>query len=101
MKELGETGRQWHRKIGEEVVTRCGADRLIACGDFATDVVLAAREAGMPSARATACRAVEETISLAKYASQPGSAVLVKGSRAMGMERVVDAIRGQSLGRAA
>ncbi|HEY2827529.1 MAG TPA: UDP-N-acetylmuramoyl-tripeptide--D-alanyl-D-alanine ligase, partial [Pirellulales bacterium] len=47
MKELGETGRHWHRKIGEEVVTRCGADRLIACGDFAADVVLAAREAGM------------------------------------------------------
>jgi UDP-N-acetylmuramoyl-tripeptide--D-alanyl-D-alanine ligase len=93
MKELGEASQQWHRQIGEEVVTRCGADRLIACGDFAADVVFAAREAGMPSARATACRGVEEIIPLAKYATRPGSAVLVKGSRAMGLERVVEAIR--------
>jgi len=93
MKELGESSRQWHRQIGTEVVTRCGADRLIACGDYATDVVLAAREAGLPSARATACRVVEETIPLAQYATRPGSAVLVKGSRAMGLERVVEAIR--------
>jgi UDP-N-acetylmuramoyl-tripeptide--D-alanyl-D-alanine ligase len=96
MKELGPASVRLHRQLGEEVVTRCGADRLIACGDFAADVVFAAREAGMPSARATACRAVEETISLAQYASRPGSAVLVKGSRAMGLERVVDAIRSRA-----
>jgi UDP-N-acetylmuramoyl-tripeptide--D-alanyl-D-alanine ligase len=101
MKELGEASRQWHRRLGEEVVTRCGADRLIACGDYAVDMVLAARAAGMPSARATACQAVEETIPLAQHATQPGSAVLVKGSRAMGLERVVEAIRSQSVRRAA
>ncbi len=76
---------KFHRQLGEDVVTKCGADRLIACGDFAADVVFAAREAGMPSARATACRVVEETIPLAKFASRPGSAVLVKGSRADGI----------------
>jgi UDP-N-acetylmuramoyl-tripeptide--D-alanyl-D-alanine ligase len=101
MKELGETSRQWHRRLGEEVVTRCGADRLIACGDYAAEVVLAARAAGMPKARATACRLVEETIPLAQDATQPGSAVLVKGSRAMGLERVVEAIRSQDFRRAA
>jgi UDP-N-acetylmuramoyl-tripeptide--D-alanyl-D-alanine ligase len=101
MKELGPSSRQWHRQIGEEVVTRCGADRLIAYGDHAVDVVVAARAAGMPRARATACQAVEETISLAQHATQPGSAVLVKGSRAMGLERVVEAIRNQNLRRAA
>jgi UDP-N-acetylmuramoyl-tripeptide--D-alanyl-D-alanine ligase len=101
MKELGPTSRQWHRRIGEEVVTRCGADRLIAYGEHAQDVVVAARAAGMPSARATACHAVEETISLARYVMQPGSAVLVKGSRAMGLERVVEAIRSENLRRAA
>ncbi|HTQ38277.1 MAG TPA: UDP-N-acetylmuramoyl-tripeptide--D-alanyl-D-alanine ligase [Pirellulales bacterium] len=101
MKELGTESQQWHRRIGEEVVTRCGADRLIAYGDHADDVVVAARAAGMPRARATACQAVEETISLTKHATQPGSAVLVKGSRAMGLERVVEAIRNENLRRAA
>ncbi len=93
MKELGPMSIKFHRQLGEDVVTKCGADRLIACGDFAADVVFAAREAGMPSARATACRAVEETIPLAKFASRPGSAVLVKGSRALGLDRVAEAIR--------
>ncbi len=93
MKELGSTSRQWHLRIGEETVTRCGADRLIACGDHAEDVVVAARAAGMPAARAIACKEVEETISFVRHAVQPGSAVLVKGSRAMGMERVVEALR--------
>jgi UDP-N-acetylmuramoyl-tripeptide--D-alanyl-D-alanine ligase len=93
MKELGPTSDQWHRRLGEEVVTRCGADRLIAYGDHAEDVVSAARSAGMQSARATACRAMDEVISLSQYAARPGVAMLVKGSRATGMDRVADAIR--------
>ncbi|HEY2881603.1 MAG TPA: UDP-N-acetylmuramoyl-tripeptide--D-alanyl-D-alanine ligase [Pirellulales bacterium] len=93
MKELGSASQAWHRQIGEEVVTRCGADRLIACGDHADDVVLAARAAGMSAARATAFREVQETIPFVQHALRPGSAVLVKGSRAMGMDRVAQAIR--------
>jgi UDP-N-acetylmuramoyl-tripeptide--D-alanyl-D-alanine ligase len=93
MKELGASSRQWHLQLGEETVTRCGADRLIACGDHAEDVVIAARLAGMPAARAVAYREVEETISFVRHAVRPGSAVLVKGSRAMGMERVAEALR--------
>lgn len=93
MKELGPASRQWHRRLGQEVVTRCGADRLFACGDHADDVVLAAREAGMPAARATACEQVEHIIPLVERTMRPGSAVLVKGSRAMGMERVAEAMK--------
>ncbi len=93
MKELGAASREWHLRIGEETVTRCGADRLIACGDHAGDVVSAARAAGMPAARAVAHQKVEETISFVRHAVRPGSAVLVKGSRVMGMERVVEALR--------
>ena len=93
MKDLGAQSRQWHRRLGEEVVTGCGADHLFACGDHADDVVLAAREAGMPAARATACREVEHIIPLVQRTMRRGSAVLVKGSRAMGMERVAEVIR--------
>jgi UDP-N-acetylmuramoyl-tripeptide--D-alanyl-D-alanine ligase len=93
MRELGPTSRQWHRRLGEEAVTRCGADRLIAYGDHADDVVQAARNAGMKSARATACRQLDEVISLSISAARPGSAVLVKGSRAMRLDRVAESLR--------
>ncbi len=93
MKELGPASRHWHLRIGEETVTRCGADRLIACGDHAEDVVVAARAAGMPAAKAVAFREVEETIPFVRRAVRPGSAVLVKGSRATGMDRVAEALR--------
>jgi UDP-N-acetylmuramoyl-tripeptide--D-alanyl-D-alanine ligase len=93
MKELGESSSRWHRRLGQEVVTRCGADRLIACGDHAQEVVSAAREAGMPAARATYVRDAEATIPLVRTVVRHGDAVLVKGSRVMGMERVIEAIR--------
>ncbi len=101
MKELGPTSGWWHRRLGTEVVTRSGADRLIACGDHAEEMVVAAREAGMPAARTIACRLVEETIPFVQNAVRPGSAVLVKGSRAMGMERVAEAVRTLPLRRTA
>ena len=93
MKELGPASRQWHRRLGEETVTRCGADRLIAYGEHADDVVLAARKAGMKPAQATACRQLDEVISLSMQAIRPGSAVLVKGSRAMSLDRVAESLR--------
>jgi UDP-N-acetylmuramoyl-tripeptide--D-alanyl-D-alanine ligase len=93
MKELGPASKQFHLWLGEEAVTRSGVDRLIAYGEYANDVVVAARTAGMPASRAKACQEIEETISFAKHAIRPGSAVLVKGSRAMGLERVVAALK--------
>jgi UDP-N-acetylmuramoyl-tripeptide--D-alanyl-D-alanine ligase len=93
MKELGTGGIRLHKQLGEEVVTRCGADRLIACGEHADEVVFAARKAGMPAVRTTALRLAAETIPLVKEAIRPGAAVLVKGSRAMAMEQVVAGLR--------
>jgi len=93
MKELGESSSRWHRRLGQEVVTRCGADRLIACGNHAQEVVSAAREAGMPAARTTYVPDAQATIPLVRTVVRRGDVVLVKGSRVMGMERVIEAIR--------
>lgn len=93
MAELGEASSDWHRKLGQEIVTQCGADRLIACGQHAEEIIRAARKSGMPEARTVACRLAEEAIPWVQPAIQQGNAVLVKGSRSMGMERVVEAIR--------
>jgi UDP-N-acetylmuramoyl-tripeptide--D-alanyl-D-alanine ligase len=92
MMDLGEEALLMHRRLGGEVVTVCGADLLIACGQFADDVVAAARAAGMPHARAIPCRTPEETLPYLGQAILPGDMVLVKGSRALAMERIVEAL---------
>jgi len=92
MMDLGEEALLMHRRLGGEVVTVCGADLLIACGRFADDVVAAARAAGMPHARAIPCRTPEETLPYLGQAILPGDVVLVKGSRALAMERIVEAL---------
>jgi UDP-N-acetylmuramoyl-tripeptide--D-alanyl-D-alanine ligase len=90
MKELGEASARLHREIGDEVVTCCGADVLIACGQYAGEVVAGARAAGMPVHRTFICREAEEAASQASRLLAAGDVVLVKGSRAMKLERCVE-----------
>jgi UDP-N-acetylmuramoyl-tripeptide--D-alanyl-D-alanine ligase len=92
MAELGHEAGAWHRIIGQEVVTRCGADILIACGDCAEETTFGAISAGMPAERAIACRLPEETLPQLDDVVLPGDTVLVKGARALAMERVVAAL---------
>ena len=93
MGELGDHSATLHRRLGSQVVTVCGADVLIACGDFATEVVEGARNAGMPTARSIVCRTPEETVPHLGQMVLPGDVVLIKGARSMGMERIVDALQ--------
>lgn len=93
MAELGEESTLLHARLGSEVVTQCGADLLIACGRFAENVVAGARAAGMPSNRSIPCSTPDETLPYLDRAIAPGDVVLVKGSRAMAMERVVAAMQ--------
>lgn len=92
MGQLGEESVALHRRLGNQVVTLCGADLLIACGEHAPDVVTGARTAGMPRDGAVAFDAPEETLPHLGQTILPGDVVLVKGARAMGMQRVVEAI---------
>jgi UDP-N-acetylmuramoyl-tripeptide--D-alanyl-D-alanine ligase len=93
MAEQGQQAERMHREIGGEVVTRCGADWLIACGEHAEEVKAGAIAAGMPSRRAVACRFAEETLPQLEHAISPGAVVLVKGARRLKMESIVKALR--------
>jgi UDP-N-acetylmuramoyl-tripeptide--D-alanyl-D-alanine ligase len=93
MRELGRDEAKWHRTLGDEVVTRCGADMLVACGERAEDVVGAARRCGMPTSRAIACKGPNEAAAHVRPVLGDGDVVLLKGSRAMAMERFITELR--------
>jgi UDP-N-acetylmuramoyl-tripeptide--D-alanyl-D-alanine ligase len=93
MQELGDEAAAMHRQLGGQAVTRCGADLLIACGEYAPYVVAGARAAGLPASRSLVCRQPEETLSHLGQVILPGDVMLVKGSRALGMERIVHAMQ--------
>ncbi len=93
MGQLGRRAAELHRRLGHQTVTLAGIDRLIACGAFAGHVVAAARQAGMPRTHAVACRTPEEALPHLQRTILPGDVVLVKGARAMAMERVVEAMK--------
>jgi len=101
MRELGSDADRWHRRLGAEVVTRCGADLLLACGQHAADVVAGALEAGMPVGRTTLCRDVDETAGVLRSAIRHDDVVLIKGSRAMAMDEVVQRLEQETLRQAA
>ncbi len=93
MAELGDEATSLHRRLGNEIVTIGRADMLIACGQFARDVVEGARLAGLPANRTIPCRNANEAMPFVGQAVLPGDVALVKGSRVMAMERVVEALR--------
>jgi UDP-N-acetylmuramoyl-tripeptide--D-alanyl-D-alanine ligase len=92
MGELGESGEQAHRDAGRWCA-ELGIDFLYALGDFAEQSVSAAVEAGLSPDHACALREHLEAAQRVRARLAPGDWVLVKGSRAMEMERVVQALR--------
>jgi len=90
MLELGGQAEALHRQIGAEAA-RSGISRLWACGQFADAVISGARSQGMPSASAIKAGRGQIIAGL-RDQLQPGDWVLVKGSRAMAMEKVVQAL---------
>jgi UDP-N-acetylmuramoyl-tripeptide--D-alanyl-D-alanine ligase len=89
MLELGDIGEEEHREVGRAVAAS-GAAEFIGVGRLARVAVESARQAGL--AEAHHAGTFEDTVALLLKRLAPGDAVLVKGSRGMRMERVVDAL---------
>ncbi len=89
MLELGPIGESAHREIGRAVAAT-GVAEFVAVGSLSRFAVEAAREAGL--AESEHVPTFEDAVALLVKRLAPGDAVLVKGSRGMGMERVVDAL---------
>jgi UDP-N-acetylmuramoyl-tripeptide--D-alanyl-D-alanine ligase len=84
MAELGRTGPEYHREVGV-AASELGVDELLAVGELARGYL----EGGVPGRWAAnvhdALRQVDELV-------RPGDAVLVKASRAVGLEAVAAAL---------
>ncbi len=91
MRELGRDSVARHRQLGQ-FAARSGAAKLLACGDFAAEVAAGARQEGMAAADIVIGSRAEVQAALL-LELKAGDWVLVKGSRAMGMEAVVRAVR--------
>jgi len=89
MLELGEISESAHRDMGRAVAAS-GAAEFVGMGRWAQTAVEAARQAGL--AESHHVTTFEDTVALLLKRLAPGDAVLVKGSRGMRMERVVDAL---------
>ncbi len=87
MLELGKESVALHRKIGEIAAT-AGMAALYATGCFANAVAQGAADRGMDSGRIFVGdrQAISEHL---KESLRKGDWVLIKGSRAMGMEKIV------------
>jgi UDP-N-acetylmuramoyl-tripeptide--D-alanyl-D-alanine ligase len=100
MLELGRQSEAAHRFVGE-AVARLGFDYLFTVGDYAATMLEAARNAGMPEERlghfedkqelGAAMRRLRRQDEL-----QPGDWLLIKGSRGMQMEQIINELAGGS-----
>src|SRR5919108_3584287 len=91
MLELGDHAAQAHEEIGS--VAGKSADLLIALGEFAPRVVQSARRAGLAADHALIVEGTDQAVAALTPWLTPQARVLVKGSRGMRLERVVERIR--------
>jgi len=87
MLELGEFGLEAHRQIGE-TVARCQVDVLVTVGELAAHIAASALEQGVEIA--VACKDHNEASIALKEVLIPGDTILIKGSRGMKMEKMVN-----------
>ena len=88
MGEVGERGAEFHLEIGHYARER-GIDRLLAVGELSSACVAAFGEGARHFAT------VGALISAAQAELRPRTTMLVKGSRFMRMERVVEGLAGE------
>ena len=91
MAELGSLTELAHFRLGE-LVGRLPVDGLVTVGPRALRIAEGARAAGMDPGTVRPCATVDEATEVLDDLLEPGDAVLVKASRVMGLERVVDGI---------
>jgi UDP-N-acetylmuramoyl-tripeptide--D-alanyl-D-alanine ligase len=90
--ELGDQSTIFHRELGAHVATR-GITSLVTCGAWGRTIAEGARTAGMTDDRIVECVDAQQAADRVPSMAHPGDVVLVKASRGMRMEQVVESLR--------
>ena len=90
MLELGPAGPALHHAAGQALAGR--VDVVVGVGALAKEIVEGARKAGLPEPSLHYFVAAADAVAALEGLLRPGDAVLVKGSRGVKLEAVVDAI---------
>ena len=91
MLELGNFEKEAHEQLGERV-SELAIDFLLALGEDAPLVVESAIRHGFPIERTRIVESHSEAISLLRQMLENGDWILVKGSRRMAMEKIVEGL---------
>jgi UDP-N-acetylmuramoyl-tripeptide--D-alanyl-D-alanine ligase len=94
MLELGTTGADLHRDAGRQIAL-LGVDMLIGVRGLGAEIVEGAREAGMNSATAIFSATPDEAADVLANEAKAGDMILVKGSRGVKTEIVVERLKKQ------
>ncbi len=98
MRELGGESSIAHEKVGHDIAFHYSVRLLVTVGEMAAWIAEEADQGGLSAAERPAVRFhdAQEAAEHIKELVQPGDTVLVKGSRAMGMEVIVNALTGET-----
>jgi UDP-N-acetylmuramoyl-tripeptide--D-alanyl-D-alanine ligase len=89
MRELGEQSEDLHLQTGREIASR-GVNMVIGVGELGTVLAKGAAKMGVETHSFADVEAAAKAI---PALLRDGDEILIKGSRAMGMERLIDSIR--------
>jgi UDP-N-acetylmuramyl pentapeptide synthase len=90
-----------NKRIGEEVVSICGADFLIACGEHSDEMAAAAIAAGMPARMVAAASEPSEAAAIVQRELSAGDVVLVHGRARFSMDQLLEQLGTGAHARAA
>jgi UDP-N-acetylmuramoyl-tripeptide--D-alanyl-D-alanine ligase len=91
MLELGRDAESGHRDVG--VAAAATADLLVVVGAGAAGIAAGAKAAGLEPTRILEVRDRDGAVDLLQQRLRPGDVVLVKASRGIELDRLVDALR--------
>jgi UDP-N-acetylmuramoyl-tripeptide--D-alanyl-D-alanine ligase len=95
MLELGQDAATYHRQLGR-IAAESDLDLIAVLGRHAGDVVRGAVEAGFKRQQLAECSDFAALTTVLDCSLEPGDVILVKGSRGMRMERVIEWLRQQA-----
>lgn len=91
MLELGDEAGSGHRRVGAAAMQH-GVGLLVTVGELSRETAAGARQAGGKPQTIISCARNDEALERLQQVLRPGDVVLVKGSRGMQMEQIVQGL---------